>query len=551
MIATIKVTEKSFGSTVLYNDLHLTIQKGEKVALIGRNGVGKSTLFGLMTGEDTDFSGDITFRKGTVVASTRQEHHDVANQTAVSYILSELPEYAKLKHIIETYPEHMGDDTKKITRFTEAIERFGTLGFYHVEDEVRTTLAAYQLGDKADSPLSSLSGGERRFVELVKLTHARADLLLIDEPTNHMDFVAKERFIQWFKNAPQAVVVITHDRDVLACVDRIVEITDGQARSFAGNYNAYLRQNTTTTVEQIKDYETALRTLEHLDKQIAWARARKPTAAVTGGKKNPFVVLEMRLLKQKQAILDNLQKPSFWVDKESLEQLDNKVTQKYDRYKTKNIALHTKEPTAHRGSFLVAAEGVALGYDTELFNGLTFMIAPGDRLQLKGRNGAGKSTLISAIMAFAQSQSPTTLKNGTIQVDKKCHIGRYEQEIDAEYLPLTLGEAIEAIYRKLGQPLTEQDLFRVLSNYLFDPQVDRTKQVGVLSGGQKARLQLIRMFAGNPNLLILDEPTNHLDLPSIEELEQALAAFTGAILYVSHDSYFCKNMGGEIVPVGK
>lgn len=548
MIATIKVTEKSFGSTVLYHDLQLTIQKGEKVALIGRNGVGKSTLFGLITGEDTDFSGEITMRKGTVVASTRQEHHDVATQTAVTYILGELPEYAQLKHVIETYPDHMGDDTKKITRFTEAIERFGNLGFYHVEDEVRTTLADYQLGDKADSPLSSLSGGERRFVELVKLTHARADLLLIDEPTNHMDFVAKDRFIQWFKSAAQAVVVITHDRDVLADVDRIVEIVDGQARSFAGNYDAYLRQNSVATVSSINDYEVALRTLENLNKQIQSVRAKKASTSKTP---NPFIPLERRLLKEREKVESNLQKPSFWVDQESLGQLGDKVGAQYDRYKTKNIALQTKDPVAHRGSFLVAAEDLALGYDTRLFSDLNFTIVPGDRLELRGRNGAGKSTLIAAIMAASKGQQLPTVKKGDIKVDKKCHIGRYEQEIDAKYLHLTLGEAVEAIYRELSLPVTDQEVFRVLGNYLFDPQTDRQKQVALLSGGQKARLQLIRMFAGNPNLLILDEPTNHLDLPSIEELEQALTAFTGAILYVSHDSHFRKNMGGETIVIGK
>jgi ATPase subunit of ABC transporter with duplicated ATPase domains len=550
MIATIKVTEKSFGPTVLYNDLQLTIQKGEKLALIGRNGVGKSTLFALLTGEDKDFSGELTLRKGTVVASTRQEHHDVAGLTAVSYILGELPEYARLKHVIETYPAHMGDDTQKISRFTDALERFGQLGFYHVEDEVRTTLADYQLADKADSPLGSLSGGERRFVELVKLTHARADLLLIDEPTNHMDFVAKQRFIQWLKAAPQAVVVITHDRDVLAGVDRIVEIIDGQARSFNGNYNAYLSQNSTTTVEQIKNYETAQRTLEHLDKQIAWARARKPTAAVSGGKRNPFVVLEMRLQKQKQAILEALQKPSFWVDKESLNELDDKVAEKYHKYKAKNINLATKAPAEHRGWSLLSAENVSLGYSATLFSGLNFVIKPGDRLELRGRNGAGKSTLITAIVESAAGKVPPTLLTGTITIDKKCRIGRYEQEIDAKYLQNTLGQAVEAIYRELGLPIVEQDILRVLSNYLFDPQLDRNKQVSILSGGQKARLQLIRMFAGNPNLLILDEPTNHLDLPSIEELENALANYKGAMLYVSHDSYFRKNIGGEVVEVG-
>lgn len=550
MIATIRVTDKKFGPTSLYNNLQLNIQKGEKLALIGRNGVGKTTLFRLLTGDDADFIGEVILKRGTVVASTRQEHHDVADLSAVEYILQELPDYAELKHIIETYPEHMGSDAKKQAKFIDAVERFSDLGFYHVEEEVRTTLADYQLGDKADSKLSSLSGGERRFVELVKLAHARADLLLIDEPTNHMDFVAKERFIKWFKNAQQAVVVITHDRDVLKHVDRIVELTDGQARSFTGNYDAYLAQNSVATVGQIADYENDLKTIERLDQRIEWARARKARATAGGGKKNAMVVMEEKALREKQAVLNNMKKPSFWVDQESLEQFDDKVAESYHKYKAKNIRLNTKDPSAHRGAHLLTVEKVSLGYESPLFSGVTFQIDPGDRIELRGRNGAGKSTLINAIMAASQGEQAPTLLRGEIALDKKCHIGRYEQEIDKRHLEGTLGEAVERIYRDKGLPATDQDIMRTLSDYLFDPQVDRNKTVATLSGGQKARLQVIRMFAGNPNLLILDEPTNHLDLPSIEELELALGRYQGAILYVSHDSYFQNGLGGDVVKIG-
>jgi ATP-binding cassette subfamily F protein 3 len=551
MIASIRVTEKTFGPTSLYKNLQLNIQKGEKLALIGRNGVGKTTLFKLLTGDDTDFIGEIILRKGTVVASTRQEHHGVDGLTAIEYILQELPEYASLKHILETYPQHMGADHQKLVKFTEAVQRFSDKGFYYVEDEVRSTLASYQLGDKADNKLTSLSGGERRFVELVKLEHSHADLLLIDEPTNHMDYIAKERFVKWFKQAPQAIVVITHDRDVLKHVDRIVEMVDGEARSFTGNYDAYLSQNSIATVGQIADYETAIKTVERLDQRIEWARARKARAAAGGGKKNAMVVMEEKAMRQKQAILDVLQKPNFWVDRESLEKFDDKVTEKYHRYKAKNIKLNAKDPQAHRGAHLVSVENVSLGYDAPLFSDVTFQIDPGDRVELRGRNGAGKSTLINAIMSATQGQVASTLKNGEITVDKKCVIGRYEQEIGDEYLNGTLGEAVERIYRSQNLTITDQDIMRTLGDYLFDPQQDRNKLVSQLSGGQKARLQLIRMFANDPNLLILDEPTNHLDLPSIEELELALGRYGGAILYVSHDSYFQKNLAGSVVMIGR
>jgi len=551
MIADIRVTDKKFGPKSLYTNLQLSIQKGEKLALIGRNGVGKTTLFHLLTGDDADFIGEVILKRGTVVASTRQEHHGVGDLTAIEYILQELPEYSQLKHVIETYPEHMGSNNQKLVKYAEAVERFSSKGFYYVEDEVRETLKDYQLADKADNKLSSLSGGERRFIELVKLEHSHADLLLIDEPTNHMDYVAKQRFIKWFKQTKQAVVVITHDRDVLAHVDRIVEIIDGEARSFNGNYNAYLNQNSVSTVGQISDYETALKTLERLDQRVEWARARKARAAAGGGKKNAMVVMEEKALRQKQDILDTLQKPNFWVDRESLGKLDDKVTEKYHKYKAKNIKLNAKDPQAHRGAHLVAVESLSLGYDAPLFNEVTFQVDPGDRIELRGRNGAGKSTLINAIVASANNQVAKTIVAGSVVVDKKCVIGRYEQEIGEEYLNGSLGEAVERIYRTQNLNITDQEVMRILGDYLFDPQLDRTKQVAQLSGGQKARLQLIRMFASNPNLLILDEPTNHLDLPSIEELELALGRYAGAILYVSHDSYFQKNLKGNVAMIGK
>lgn len=551
MIASIRVNEKSFGPTSLYRDLHLDVQKGEKMALIGRNGVGKTTLFRLLTGEDSDYTGNVILRKGITVASTRQEHHGVENLTAIEYILQELPEYAQLKHVLETYPEHMGSDSQKLAKYTEAVERFSTKGFYHIEDEVRETLKDYQLGDKADNKLGSLSGGERRFVELVKLEHSHADLLLIDEPTNHMDYVAKERFVKWFRQATQAIVVITHDRDVLRHVDRIVEITDGTAKSFAGNYDAYLAQNSVATVGQIGDYENDLKTIERLNQRIEWARARKARAAAGGGKKNAMVVMEEKALREKQAILEAMKKPNFWVDRESLEKLDDKVTEKYHKYKAKNIRLSAENAQAHRSTHLVTVENLSLGYDALLFSGATFQIDPGDRIELRGRNGAGKSTLINAIVTAASGEVAKTILAGEVVVDKKCVIGRYEQEIGEEYLNSTLGEAIERIYRSQNLSITDQDVMRTLSDYLFDPQLDRSKAVSQLSGGQKARLQLIRMFAAGPNLLILDEPTNHLDLPSIEELELALDRYQGAILYVSHDSYFQKNLEGKVVRIGK
>jgi ATP-binding cassette subfamily F protein 3 len=174
----------------------------------------------------------------------------------------------------------------------------------------------------------------------------------------------------------------------------------------------------------------------------------------------------------------------------------------------------------------------------------------GDRIELKGRNGVGKSTIIKHILAGAGGdKSPSKVFEGEIELDPKIVIGIYEQEIDEKYLKLPLGTAITRVHEDNNIPFNQQKLMQILSDYLFEPQLDAKLEIERLSGGQKARFQLIKMLSTNPNLLILDEPTNHLDLPSIEELEKMLSNYHGAVLYVSHDSYFTRNVGGEIIEV--
>ncbi|HET7630285.1 MAG TPA: ATP-binding cassette domain-containing protein, partial [Candidatus Saccharimonadales bacterium] len=214
-----------------------SVASKEKVGLIGRNGIGKSTLFSILTGDDQDFSGQVTYRRGLSVVATAQEHHSSSSQTVLQYILAGLPEYAKLSHVIETYPAHMGDDMKKIAAYSEALQRFDDKGYYQIEDKVSRELDNFQLPEVAHRPFVSLSGGQKRLVEVVKVMQSGAQLALIDEPTNHMDYVAKAQFIDWLKTAEQAMVVITHDRDVLREVDRIVELKDGSAQSYKGNYD--------------------------------------------------------------------------------------------------------------------------------------------------------------------------------------------------------------------------------------------------------------------------------------------------------------------------
>ena len=550
MIADVHITEKSFGPTVLMAGVKFGVDDGEKVGLIGRNGAGKTTLFGILTGTDKDFTGSIIFRRGSVVVATAQEHHGVGDITVLEYILSGLPEYARLRHILHTYPETMGNDMAKIEEYTQALDRFGQKGFYQIEELVTEELRNFQMDGMAERPLASLSGGQKRLVEVVKIMHAQADLALIDEPTNHMDYVAKKQFIDWMKTSKQAMLVITHDRDVLKEVDRIVELKDGATVSFEGNYDAYLKHNAFATGNAMNEYETVARRIANLKDKVLQFRRMKERA------RDPDTIKQFKRRENQAAAelaeLEKIEMPTFWIDREHVAQLDYKVADRYQKFKARNIHLRMKDGAMRSRRKLVEARDVALGYgDTLLFEGVNIDLREGEAVELRGRNGAGKTTLIRALLAGStqDSKAAPVLYGGTLALDPHVRVGVYEQEIASTYLNMPLHDAIEQMYLDRGLAIGETKIRQLMGDYLFTDADGMTPLVR-LSGGQKARFQIISMLANDPQLLILDEPTNHLDLPSIEELEAALERYSGAILYVSHDDYFRRKIGGTVVQIG-
>jgi ATPase subunit of ABC transporter with duplicated ATPase domains len=550
MIAHISIANKSFGDKQLYKELDIRVQRGEKVGLIGRNGTGKSTLFNLMTGLDKDFDGEISLGKNIIMISSRQEHHGYENNTVLEYILGDLPEYAKLKHIIETYPLHMGESDHKMQVYSDTLERFGTLGYYEIENDVERALSDYQLEiDINTKKLGDLSGGQKRMVELIKVQRARADLALIDEPTNHMDYVAKASFVSWLRSADEAVVVITHDRDVLGVVDRIIEIRDGKAYSFKGNYNDYLKSNTQNITSQVNEFENVQRRIINLKADVVRFRRMKERSR-DPGTIHRFKSLEQRAVKE-LAELSETEKPTFWIDRESAGDLGTKMAESYSEHKARNIKVRTKQKVDKSERVLIKVDNLSLGYgESALFAPVNFELRVGGKIELKGRNGAGKTTLVQTILSTVAGKKPApTVFSGHIEDEPKLKIGVYEQEIDSKYLSMTLTEAIEHIHLEKDLTITPEKIKQLLSDYLFNPHADAVMPLAKLSGGQKARFQLINMLAGDPQILILDEPTNHLDLPSIEELEDALSQYHGAVIYISHDSFFTKNLAGEVIEV--
>lgn len=563
MILSVEITEKSFGNKQLLQNVKFSIDEGEKVGLIGRNGIGKSTLFGILLGRDQDFSGEVIFRKGSIIASTQQEYSSVGEQTVLDFILNDLPEYAHLSKLLRELPEKMGEDMELIEKYTDALNRFQEKNFHFIEDKIKAELRDFGLSGFENRQMKTLSGGQKRLVDTIKIIHSKADLALVDEPTNFMDSHAKNRFLSWMKNSHEAVLVITHDRDVLSKVDRIIEIRDGKTYIFKGNYDDYLRTNMFSTTNQIQDFESVQRRIANLKDKVREYQRMKEKA------RDPSTIQRFKRLENKSreelASLEEIEKPSFWIDQENVKNLDFKAAKSYQKFKAKNVKIGIKNEETRSVRSLVRAENLALGYGSLedalenkngakiLFENVNFDLKVGGILEIFGRNGVGKTSLIKTI--FGAENEKAEIYDGKIFLDETARIGIYSQEISSEFFDMSLKSAIEKIYLDQNISITEEKIYRILHQHLFFTE-DFETPIRKLSGGQKARFQLIKMLSNEPQILILDEPTSHLDLPSIEELESALKKYSGAVIFVSHDDYFRKAMQSgdkdyQIIKIGE
>jgi ATP-binding cassette subfamily F protein 3 len=529
---------KSIGAKYLFQDLSFSIVKGEKIALIGRNGHGKTTLLKMLSGEDTDFEGKIVRRKGLNITLTKQEHIEDNQQSPLEYILKNVPHYHEYKKILENYES--GKSTN-LDHYLVTLEYFTEHNYFNIEDSILSMLKDFHItNESAQQPLANLSGGEKRYVEMTRMMFSQSDLFLVDEPTNHMDYKGKERFIDWMKSLSQAIVVVTHDRDVLKHVTKIIELKDQKMKIFKGNYDSYIAQNATQTLTSVKLYSDQLNRLKEAKKKVEWGLQMR-------AKSKEWKTRYDHWLRDYEKIKAETVKPSFWIDQDSVEEMDKKVVDSYQKFKEKNIKITVTTKSKGAGEF-INVKNLALGYKEPVFQGLNFSVKDNDRVFIKGKNGAGKSTLVRTLMALSQNEEPRAMKlEGEIRLETTLRIGEYQQEIHERYLDLPLEEAVMASYREKNVLIDQRQVKSLLAQYLFNPTMDGRQKIMNLSGGQKARFQLIKMFIGEPNFLILDEPTNHLDLPSIEELENALDSFVGGILYISHDTYFIDRMGGKVV----
>lgn len=548
MLLSLKINDKSFGNKLLLKDLELSIEPHEKIGLIGRNGVGKSTLIQIINQQDQDFDGQLIIKNQIIISQSRQEHHQYLDKTVLEYIVDDLPEYQKLFNQIQDLTK-WAKTNQQLQQLTDAINRFSDLGYYFIKENLEKNFDNYQLDRQLITrPIKSLSGGQIRLIELIKIQISHSHLILLDEPTNHMDYLAKNTFIDWLKKTTAAVLIITHDRDVLSQVNRIVEIKNLTNYNYKGNYHDYLKNNAAKTISDVNRYDLMQKQIKTLQADVIRFKRLKEKSRQSNTIQR-FKKLENKSKNQLED-LQLIDKPAFWIDQNSVNIFNDKITRTYDLYKSTNIKVSTNQNLSQENhQVILTVQDLIIGYHQKaLFNKLNFQLLNGQRIRLFGRNGVGKSSLILAIMAQANHDQLTLDKlliSGQIIIQPNLKIGFYQQDISHHYLKLTLETAIEEILKAKNLTIGSQQIKKIMSDYLFNPVSDAQLPVNQLSGGQKARLQLIDMLANQPQLLILDEPTNHLDLPSVEELEKALIKFQGAIIYVTHDSFFAEKIKAQ------
>ena len=513
---------KDYGGNPVFNDVNLEIIEGERIGLVGENGSGKSTLFKLLAGLDTPSSGTISRKRNLTIGYLTQEVDPRLELKTLFEVVSETsPELAELPAILSELEAQMSDpqiasDPHTMTRILEeyghAQERFDALGGYTLEHRVETVLHGLGFApDEFTQEVGTLSGGEKKLVNLARILIEMPDLLLLDEPDNHLDLNAKAWLEQYIRNYPGTVLIISHDRHLLdRSVKKIFELEDGGVIEYAGNYSFFyeermrrlLKQQELYTLQQveIKRLEASMRQLK------SWAKMNPKFAG-----RAEYMAKRVEKYREEAVNRPILERDKIKVDLDS------------DRSGKK--VLEVKELSK-------VIEGRVL------FKPFDLTILYGERVGIVGANGSGKTTLLKTMMDLL----PAT--TGIVKIGASVALGYYAQE--QETLPFD-STPIDFVRRL--KKMTEPQAISFLHGLLFRYEDLRTP-IRNLSGGEKSRLQIARLMLTEANFLLLDEPTNNLDIASTEVLEEALEEFEGTVLTVSHDRYFLDKIVSKIVAIG-
>lgn len=511
VVVNINSISKSYGTHQVLDDFSISINEGEKVALIGENGSGKTTLFKIIKRQEDYQSGNISLKNNLNIGLLDQIPEFTPDNTIYKELITVFADLEKTKERLKTLEKQISTfnkDDKGHHKLDALMEKYSSLshqyeikGGYEYKNKI--TQVACGLGfNKEDlkKKISYLSGGEKSRVGLIKLLLKEPDLLLLDEPTNHLDINSIQWLEEFLIKYPGAVIIISHDRYFLdQVIERIIEINNGRAERYNGNYSYYLKERKRRYEIKMKEYEDQQKKIKKLEEAIhqlrVWGRSRDSDKMFKRAK-----AMEKRLDR-----IDEKEKPTLYGKRMNLELNFNKRS----------------------GDEVLKVERLKKSFDKQpLLKDLSLNLYWQDKAVIIGPNGSGKSTLLNIVNGDAQADE------GNVKLGASVKMGYYRQEFknfDPE------DNLIDVLINKCSLKISEAR--NALGAFLFSDQ-EVYKKVKNLSGGEKSRLRLLQLMIQDNNFLILDEPTNHLDLPSREVLEDVLKDYPGTILVVSHDRYF-------------
>jgi ATP-binding cassette subfamily F protein 3 len=538
--------------------LNWEIQAGQKIGLIGPNGGGKSTLLKLILGQLQPDSGAIWKQKGLTLGYLPQEvtpaalagEASLSNGSPLSVIeaaMSGSPDIARLRHSLAAKEAQMGEphvyaDEKRLGRVMEEHARllnaYETAGGLTYENRVRSTLRDLGLDERAfDQPVAELSGGQAKLVGLARLIVWAPDVLLLDEPDNHLDLGGKARVEKLVRGYSGAVVIVSHDRYLLdETVDRIAELERGQITVWPGTYSNYAINKQLAVLRQEQLYRAQQKRITQIEAAI---KRFEEAAAFTQDERHA------RQARHRHKMLERM-------DKIDRPQEAGRMRLELGGWRGSNKVLDVQRVDKW-------FEDGATGDLRVVLEGVSFQAWHGERVGLVGPNGAGKSVLFRCILAAAREAGnlPGALAaaelagtsralfeqpdGGVIKLGPSVKLGYYAQQHETLHADWTLAQEIRD-----AKPMYETDAVAILQRFLFDYYAAQ-KQVRHLSGGERSRLQLAKLMLSDVNFLMLDEPTNNLDIPSAEVLEGALEEFNGTVLVISHDRYFLDRIVDRVV----
>lgn len=502
----------AFGDDVILHSIDFEIRNTEKIAIVGRNGCGKTTLLKLISGEvemeklDSDESAFIAKAGNPEIGYLKQiafDDPDVTLEQEVRKCFVKMDERkAELARAAAELEHDYSDE--KVARYTAMEEAFKDDGGYYYEKEYEVMIRKFGFSDdERKKPIRDFSGGQQTKIAFIKLLLSKPDILLLDEPTNHLDVTTIEWLEGYLKSYPKAVVVVSHDRMFLDnVVDVVYEIEYGTARRYPGNYTNFIAHKKENYDKQMKDHIAQQKEIERLQRMVTRFKG-KPT--------------KTSMAQSKQKAIDRMV-----------------IIEAPDKYDNKTFHAHF-QPEKETGNDVLYTSELAIGYDHPL-SVVSLDLKRGEKLGILGGNGLGKSTFLKTIVGKIPALS------GEYRFGTNVQIGYFDQQM-AMY---TSNKTVLDDFWDEYPNLTETEARNALGAFLFSGE-DVFKNVNMLSGGEKVRLALCKILKTRPNVLVLDEPTNHMDIVGKETLESMLKDYKGTLIFVSHDRYFVKKVATQLL----